>query len=194
MYRSPRRCPVLETKHIKSKVCLVGEKTVGKTSLIRRFVLNMFDDRYVTTIGTKVSKKEVQILNADRDLALHIDMSVWDIMGEKGFRQLLKDSYFYGANAILAVADLTRDQTLEDLDDWIDNVFRVVGRVPVVVAVNKADLASEATFEEKDVAQFAEAFDSKFLYTSAKTGQGVEQAFRVLGEIVSREQLKLQSA
>ena len=184
----------MESKHLKSKICLVGEKAVGKTSLIRRFVLNMFDDRYVTTIGTKVSKKEVQILSAERDLDIRIDMSVWDIMGEKGFRELLKDSYFYGANGVLAIADVTRDRTLEDLDDWIDNVFRIVGRIPVVVAVNKADLADQATFQEKDVAQFAEAFNSRFLYTSAKTGQGVEQAFRILGDVVSREQLKLQSA
>ncbi len=190
----PRRCPPVETKHLKSKICLVGEEAVGKTSLIRRFVLNMFDDRYITTIGTKVSKKEVRIVDSGRDLAVQVDISVWDIMGQKGFRELLKDAYFYGANAILAVADMTRDRTLDDLDDWIDNVFRVVGRVPVVVAVNKADLGSEAKFDEKDVAQFAEAFGSRFLYTSAKTGRGVEDAFRILGDIACREQLKLQPA
>lgn len=184
----------METKHLKSKICLVGEKAVGKTSLIRRYVLNMFDDRYITTIGTKVSKKEVRIVDPGRDLAVQVDISVWDIMGEKGFRELLKDAYFYGANAILAVADMTRDRTLDDLDDWIDNVFRVAGRIPVVVAVNKADLDSEAKFDEKDVAQFAEAFGSKFLYTSAKTGLGVEEAFRILGDIACREQLNLQPA
>ena len=181
-----------ETKHLKSKVCLVGEKAVGKTSLIRRFVLNMFDDRYITTIGTKVSKKEVRIVDTERDLVVEVDMTIWDIMGEKGFRELLKDAYFYGATAVLAMADVTRKRTLEDLDDWIDGVFRVVGRIPVLVVVNKADLSGQAQFDEKEVAQFAQAFDSKFLYTSAKTGQGVEQAFRILGDLVCREQLKLE--
>ncbi len=181
-----------KAKQLKSKVCLVGEKAVGKTSLIRRFVLNMFDDRYITTIGTKVSKKEVQVIDRDRDLTVDVDMTLWDIMGEKGFRELLKDAYFYGANAVLAVADLTRKRTLEDLDDWIDGVFRVVGRIPVLITVNKSDLSGQAQFDENDVKQFAQAFDSKFLHTSAKTGTGVEQTFRVLADLLVHEQLKLE--
>src|SRR5207247_2459493 len=84
--------------------------------------MNMFDEQYITTIGTRVSKKEVQVSLATQDLHLQVDMMIWDIMGEKGFRELLKDAYFYGANGILAVADLTRRRTLDDLDDWIDGV------------------------------------------------------------------------
>src|SRR3972149_2202940 len=161
-------------KQEKGKVCLVGEKAVGKTSLIRRYVLNMFDDRYITTIGTKVSKKEVSLYHPERDVHVRMDMTIWDIMGEKGFRGLLKDAYFYGANGILAVADLTRSKTLDELDDWIDGVMRVCGRVPTVIAEKQAD-------------QFAKAFDSKYLYTSAKSGQNVEEAFRLLGEAILSE-------
>src|SRR3989337_1809933 len=161
------------TKHLKSKICLVGEKAVGKTSLIRRYVLNMFDDHYITTIGTKVSKKEVRVFNPGKDLLVDVDMTIWDIMGEKGFRELLKDAYFYGANGILAVCDMNRKRTLEALDDWIDGVMRVVGRVPVLIAVNKKDLASRAQYEEREVAQFAKAFESEYLLASAKTGENV---------------------
>ncbi|HLE46454.1 MAG TPA: Rab family GTPase [Thermoplasmata archaeon] len=174
-------------KQYKVKVCLVGEKAVGKTSLIRRYVLNMFDDRYITTIGTKVSKKEVSLYQPERDVQVRMDMTIWDIMGEKGFRELLKDAYFYGANGILAVADLTRRKTLDELDDWIDGVMRVCGRVPTVIAVNKSDLLNQAVFEEKQVDQFAKAFDSRYLYTSAKTGQNVEEAFHLLGEAILSE-------
>ena len=178
-----------ETKRLKSKVCLVGEKAVGKTSLIRRYVLNMFDDQYLTTIGTKVSKKEVRVFNPVRDLTVDIDMTIWDIMGEKGFRELLKDAYFYGANGILAIADLTRRKTLDELDDWVDGVEQVAGRVPVFIAVNKADLAPSAQFTEKDVEQVAKAFECDFLRTSAKSGQNVEEAFRRLGARVAEHQL-----
>src|SRR3972149_3160064 len=132
------------TKHLKSKICLVGEKAVGKTSLIRRDVRKMFDDHYITTIGTKVSKKEVRVFRPEQDLLVDVDMTIWDIMGEKGFRELLKDAYFYGANGILAVADLTRKRTLDALDDWIDGVEQVVGKVPILIAVNKSDLVSDA--------------------------------------------------
>ncbi|HKZ99290.1 MAG TPA: Rab family GTPase [Thermoplasmata archaeon] len=178
-----------ETKHLKSKICLVGEKAVGKTSLIRRYVLNMFDDHYITTIGTKVSKKEVRAFQPERDRIVDVDMTIWDIMGEKGFRELLKDAYFYGANGILAVADLTRRRTLDDLDDWIDGVEQVVGRVPTLIAVNKADLPNDGQFSERDVAQVAKAFECEYLMTSAKTGDNVEEAFRRLGALVAGDQL-----
>src|SRR6266699_1154205 len=174
---------------LKSKICLVGEKAVGKTSLIRRYVLNMFDEQYLTTIGTRVSKKEVRVLLPEQDLLVDIDMTIWDIMGEKGFRELLNDAYFYGANGILAVADLTRRRTLDDLDDWIDSVEQVVGKVPILIVVNKADLASNARFQERDVAEFAKAYGAEFFLTSAKTGDQVETAFARLGALVVEHQL-----
>ena len=179
-----------ETKHLKSKICLVGEKAVGKTSLIRRYVLNMFDDHYITTIGTKVSKKEVRVFNPEKDLLVDVDMTIWDIMGEKGFRELLKDAYFYGANGILAVCDLSRRRTLDDLDDWIDGVEQIVGKVPIFIAVNKSDLPSEAQFTEPDVAQVAKAFECEYLMTSAKGGDNVEESFRRLGAVVAEFQLR----
>src|SRR5437867_6419003 len=87
----------MEVKRMKVKVCLVGEAAVGKTSLIRRFVLENFDDKYIQTLGTKVSKKELTSRSPDGSGELKIDMTIWDIMGQKGFRKLLKEAYFYGA-------------------------------------------------------------------------------------------------
>ena len=178
-----------ETRHLKSKICLVGEKAVGKTSLIRRYVLNMFDEQYVTTIGTRVSKKEARVFLPERDMLVDVDMQIWDIMGEKGFRELLKEAYFYGANGIVAVADLTRRKTLDDLDDWIDGVEQIVGKVPLLIAVNKSDLVSGAVFGEKDIEQVAKAYDCPYVFTSAKSGEHVEDAFRKLGQMVTEAQL-----
>src|SRR5256886_8679432 len=75
-------------KHLKAKVCLVGDVAVGKTSLIKRFVQDEFDDRYIATVGTKVTKKTVDV--RWRGAPASLDMMVWDIMGEKGFRALLR--------------------------------------------------------------------------------------------------------
>src|SRR5438552_18183643 len=96
-----------EMQRIKTKVCLVGEAAVGKTSLIRRFVQDDFDDRYITTLGAKVSKREIVFDMPDRK-QIQMDITIWDIMGEKGFRELLKEAYFYGANGILAVRSEAR--------------------------------------------------------------------------------------
>jgi len=176
------------TERMKAKVCLVGEAAVGKTSMVRRFVLDEFDDRYVTTLGAKVSKKELALEFPDVDRKFHVDMTVWDIMGEKGFRELLKDAYFQGARGILAVADLTRYSTLKELDDWVTSVYKVAGELPVVYAVNKLDLRDEVMilYGQKEIQEHAKAFGAPWVYTSAKTGENVETAFRLLGEKIAR--------
>jgi small GTP-binding protein len=179
----------LVTKTVKSKVCLVGEIAVGKTSLIARFVNDLFDDRYIMTIGTKVTKKTVDVHIEERAADVAVEMTIWDIMGEKGFRQLLKEAYFFGANGIIAVCDLTRRNTLEDLDDWIDHVIRVVGEVPVYVAVNKADIADQATYGEDEVRAFLKAYNAPYTMTSAKTGENVEQAFESIARAMVKKQL-----
>src|SRR5437660_12340143 len=92
-------------KHVKAKVCLVGDVAVGKTSLIRRFVQDEFDDRYIATVGTKVTKKSVDV--TWKGAPAMLDMMVWDIMGEKGFRELLKEAYFDGAQGVDRTSDVT---------------------------------------------------------------------------------------
>src|SRR5207249_6650891 len=105
-----------EMQRIKTKVCLVGEAAVGKTSLIRRFVQDDFDDRYITTLGAKVSKREIVFDMPDRK-RIQMDITIWDIMGEKGFRDLLKDAYFDGAREGVGVGDLMRSPALGELED-----------------------------------------------------------------------------
>jgi len=175
-----------EVLRIKTKVCLVGEAAVGKTSLVRRYVLDEFDDRYITTLGAKVSKRELGYEVPDKDASVRMDMTVWDIMGEKGFRDLLKEAFFPGAKGVLAVADLTRYSTLKELDDWVQSVFNVVGEIPVVYAINKIDLKDEVMilYGDKEIEQAARAFDAPHYYTSARTGENVESAFRHLGGMI----------
>jgi small GTP-binding protein len=177
----------MDVKRMKVKVCLVGEAAVGKTSLIRRFVLENFDDKYIQTLGTKVSKKEMTAPNVDPSGEMRIDMTIWDIMGQKGFRELLKEAYFYGAKGILAVCDATRKKTLEDLDDWIEGVYSVTGKIPIEFLANKIDLKDQVQVTEDDMVQAAKAYDSPFHFTSAKTGISVELTFQSLAERIAKE-------
>jgi small GTP-binding protein len=175
---------VSDLEKVKAKICLVGEAAVGKTSLIRRYVLNDFDDKYITTLGAKVSKKEMEFDLPDNGTHVGMDMTIWDIMGEKGFRDLVKEAFFVGTRGVLAVCDITRYDTLKELDDWVQSVFRVVGNIPVIFAVNKVDLKDEVLlmYGDTELEQASRAFDAHYLYTSAKTGENVEEAFRLLGE------------
>ena len=172
-----------KTRRMKAKVCLVGESAVGKTSLIRRFVLDEFDDKYMTTLGAKVSKRTETFGGEGPEIEM--DMTIWDIMGAKGFRELLKEAFFHGAQGVIAVADVTRGRTLQELDDWVHSVFGVVGEVPVIYAINKADRKAEAAFEARDVEVHANAFGAPYLMTSAKTGENVEKAFGLLARAIS---------
>jgi len=179
----------MEVRRMKMKICLVGEAAVGKTSLIRRFVLDDFDDKYIQTLGTKVSKKELSMPSPNGGYDLKIDMTIWDIMGQKGFRELLKEAYFYGAKGIIAVCDITRKSTLDDLDDWIEGVYSVTGKVPIQFLANKIDMKEKGEFAEAEIQQATRAYDSPFSFTSAKTGENVESGFQSLAERVAKERL-----
>ncbi|MFQ6127804.1 MAG: Rab family GTPase [Thermoplasmata archaeon] len=176
---------------LKAKVCLVGEAAVGKTSLIRRYVLDQFEDKYVTTLGAKVSKKEINYNISESEMNINLVMVIWDIMGEKSFRDLTKEAFFYGTKGILAVCDLTRYNTLRELDDWVESVFGVAGEVPVVYAVNKVDLKDEimVMYGDNELTQSSRAFNAEYYYTSAKTGENVQLTFEKLGERIVKNQL-----
>src|SRR6059036_2452902 len=105
---------------VKLKVCLVGDSGVGKSSLIRRYVLDLFDDIYLQTLGAKVTKKSLVLPVFQKGPLVEVVMTIWDVMGNAGFQELLKQSYFYGCQGVLAVADVTDRTTLEGLDGWID--------------------------------------------------------------------------
>jgi len=171
----------LWNKEIKKKVCLLGEGAVGKTSLIRRYVVDQFDDAYIVTVGTKVTKKELVVPDSGGVLT-KMDMTVWDIMGQPGFREILKQSYFHGASGIIAICDVTRMETYEALESWIADVRGIVGeKVPVVFFGNKNDL-DEKTVTEEDMNVLATKYNTVAHLTSAKTGDGVEDGFLSLAK------------
>ena len=177
----------MEPEKMKVKICLVGEGAVGKTCLIRRFIHDQFDDRYLLTLGAKVTKKVEDVRIPERNVQAVLELNVWDIMGQAGFRELAKEAYFHGARGILAVMDLTRPATLDGIREWIGAVQDVTGSVPLVLLANKHDLKDLAAVTPAQVSAAAGALGCTSFLTSAKTGQNVEAAFRQLAdEIVQR--------
>jgi small GTP-binding protein len=177
---------VISQKHVKAKVCLVGDVAVGKTSLIKRYVQDEFDDRYIATVGTKVTKKSVDA--TWRGVPATLDLLVWDIMGEKGFRALLRDAYFEGSHGVIAVCDLTRKDTFYDLNNWVQMIRKQVGNVPVVFLGNKMDLAERLVVSEEELARMGSNHSASHFLASAKTGSGVNEAFKALADAIGRHE------
>ena len=172
----------------KFKICLVGESAVGKTSLINKYVFNMFDDKYITTIGTKHSKKKIKLKHPKDDGVTDVSMVIWDIMGQSGFIQLLQDAYFSGAQGIIAVCDNTRKNTLSDLSNWINAVYNITEEIPVVILGNKCDLEDDQEVGLSELRSFASRYEKTVPYlSSAKTGLNVELAFKTLSEKILEE-------
>jgi small GTP-binding protein len=166
----------------KYKLCLIGGNGVGKTSLIRRFVLDEFDDRYITTIGTKVSKKDVLVENPPSKTS--VTLMIWDIMGQKGFRPVLAHSFYYRARGALAVCDLTRKSTLDDLDGWIESMFEMTNQIPLVILGNKVDLAGERQVSDDELRAFAAKYKAPYKLTSAKQGVAVRETFQEISKMI----------
>jgi len=166
---------------VKAKVCLCGECGVGKTSLINRFVNNVYGDEYLKTIGTNVMKKEVRLQDPETHQDIACTYMVWDIMGEHQFRAHLANTYFQNANGVIMVMDLTREDTLVALETWKDLAIKASGKIPMVMLANKSDLSDDRAVSDDDIRTFAEKLGMPFHMTSAKTGENVEDAFRQLG-------------
>jgi small GTP-binding protein len=166
---------------LKKKICLMGDFSVGKTSLVRRFIYNRFDDRYISTIGVKVSRKTVN-LSKRQDL-VEVAMMIWDLAGGEEFNHV-QGSYLRGADGAILVCDRTRPATLELLDTQAHNFFRVNPEAKIVIAANKSDLINQICVPDDTIEAFAQKYDTRHFFTSAKTGDDVESAFRCLAELL----------
>ena len=171
---------------ISKKVCLLGDFAVGKTSLVRRFVYNLFDDRYLSTIGVKVSRRTVDVPR--RDEILELNMMIWDLAGGDEFTQARK-SYLRGAAGAILVCDVTRPETLASLRSYANDLLHMNPEARFAVAANKCDLIDPASPGQQcltpgQVEECAGAFGAPWALTSARTGDEVETLFRYLGSVL----------
>ncbi|HKW43729.1 MAG TPA: GTP-binding protein [Thermoplasmata archaeon] len=170
----------MATELIRSKVVLLGDGGVGKTSLVRRFVVDNYSDEYITTVGTKVSKRSLNVGHPAAEVEM--SMQIWDVLGQKGYSGV-QETAMKGAQGVLMVYDATNDESRRALEDyWVPAVWRLAGRVPMIIAGNKADLVDDRVWAEDYLYFLREKYTCPGVLTSAKTGEHVEVAFKSLGE------------
>lgn len=163
---------------IQKKICMLGDFSVGKTSLIERFVYNRFDDRYLSTIGVKISRKSVDLGN---NTMAHL--LLWDLAGGEKFSGS-QSSYLRGAAGALLVCDLTRKETLSAVKIYAEQLHAIQPKASLIIAANKFDLTEHRKINETDLESLAAQLGARFFITSAKTGEQVEDAFFTLASEV----------
>lgn len=165
-------------RKVSKKVCLLGDFAVGKTSLVRRFVYDLFDEKYISTIGVKVSRKTVAVPTVD-GAVVELTMMLWDLAGSEDFSQM-RGSYMRGAAGAILVCDLTRPESLANLDGYLADLRQVSPQAMVIVVANKSDSPDQHLLLSQ-VEAGAARLGAKCFVTSARTGENVEDVFRDLG-------------
>jgi len=172
----------MELKEILKKVVLLGDGGVGKTSMVARYVIEKFDDKYVATIGTKVYRKDIQLVYPN--LIINLRMMLWDILGQKEYSKI-RTASMTGAHGIIAVADLSRPETITSLNDfWLEESVRLGGDLPLVFVGNKLDLVGKESPSSKMIESASAKRGAPVFLCSAKTGENIELVFRTVGEML----------
>lgn len=166
---------------VSKKICLVGDFGVGKTSLIRRFVERQFSDQYLSTVGVKISQKQIILPVNPEQKIQNLQLMIWDLEGHTKFKTIAP-SYLRGSSGAIIVADVTRQDTMERVEEHIKLFLSINSQGFIIIAFNKSDL-----FDEEKVAQLLTTYNFSeqprvisTYATSAKTGKDVDLIFEKL--------------
>ena len=158
------------------KITIVGSSTVGKTSIIKRYIENKFEE--LSTKATIVAEFKAKKINIDP--FTEAELQIWDTAGQEMYRSMTKN-YLHDSNGILIVFDLTNEKSFEDLDSWIEDINNTVDeKVPKIIIGNKSDLPEKKiSFEQ--ASKYAEEHKMKYQIVSAKNGINIDLLFEMIG-------------
>src|SRR3989442_5871174 len=163
---------------MKSKLVLLGDDGVGKTSLVRRLVVDQYSNDYITTVGTKVSKRRLSLGSALSEVEMV--MQIWDVLGQKGYSGV-QETAIKGAQGVLRGYDGTNDESRRALEEyWIPAVWRLTGRIPMVFVGNKSALVADRVWSEEYLYFLSPKYTCPGILASAKTGDHLETAVQAL--------------
>ncbi|MHA1379857.1 MAG: Rab family GTPase [Candidatus Helarchaeota archaeon] len=166
----------MSEKKLFLKAVIIGDGGVGKTSLIIRHVDKKFEKEYKPTLGFDISLKTVSL---DEENA-SAELLIWDIGGQAIFKEI-RESYLEGSHCCFLVFDLTRKETFNNIKNWTVELTRYAGDIPRILIGNKKDLENERQVSKENIEEKARAIGAlDYFETSAKTGEGVDEAFTKL--------------
>ncbi|MHA1948616.1 MAG: Rab family GTPase [Candidatus Thorarchaeota archaeon] len=166
----------------KFRIVLLGEAAVGKSSLLRRYAENAFDEEYKQTIGTTFATKDVDVTDSQGEVR-KVRLNVWDMGGQSTYRELRRQ-FMKGASAAIIVYDVTRPETFMAMNNWFESFKEVCPDSPALICANKVDLADKRMVPEEPGRMLRDWFQSEYFETSAKTGDEVNNVFSRTADVV----------
>ena len=159
------------------QILLIGDSSVGKTSLIQRYANGIFKEEYLATVGLDFYTKQEAINN------INVLVRLWDTAGQERFKSLTPN-YFKNAEGVIITYDITSSQSFENLKFWINSIKTNLGEkniiIPIIIVGNKLDMKDMRDITREEAEKFAKENKYKYFETSAKTGEGVDDAIRDL--------------
>ncbi|MHA2051621.1 MAG: Rab family GTPase [Promethearchaeota archaeon] len=163
------------------KLMMLGDASVGKTSLTLRYISGFFMEDLKLTIGVDFYSKTT-LFNEKK-----VKLQIWDFGGEERFRFLLSQ-YCKGANGAFFLYDITNERSIDHLPDWTQIVRKNAGDIPIMLIGSKVDLNEFRVVPREDGILAAKKYNlTSFVELSAKTGKNVEKAFDVMTQILFEE-------
>lgn len=153
------------------KLLLIGDSSVGKSSLLLRFAEDSFTHSFISTIGVDFKTRTIDIDNTS------VKLSIWDTAGQERFRTITA-AYYRGANGIVLVYDITSEASFNSIRGWIRNIEEhAAENVCKILVGNKADMEDRRVVTKEQGQALANEFKISFFETSAKADINVEEAF-----------------
>ena len=165
------------------KVLLIGNSSVGKSSLLLRFVDNQWNDLFVPTIGVDFKIRTMEIDNKN------VKLQIWDTAGQERFKNITA-SYYRGAHGIFVVYDISDTESFKNINNWLIEIEKNANKnVYKILVGNKCDLEDKRTVSYQQGKELAETYGMQFIETSAKSNRNVDEAFHLLGREVMKMSL-----
>lgn len=159
------------------KIVIIGNTSVGKSAILRRFCDDSYLDTHVSTIGVDF---RVKTINMNENILIPVKLQIWDTSGQERFKTITS-SYYRGSHGIIVVYDITDRESFNDVNRWISELKKIVSDKSVLILVgSKKDLSYKRVISYEEGQKFADSYGISFIEVSSFKNFNIDKIFNQL--------------